>query len=59
MTEKEFITQGDIAWKEQNWKECLDNYTEAIRINPCSQAVAKREMVKRILDFYNKDMLNP
>lgn len=59
MTEQEYITLGDLSWKEQNWKECLDNYAEAIRLNPQSQAVAKREMVMMILDFYNKDMLNP
>lgn len=48
-----------MSWKRQDWKHCLDSYTEAIRLNPQSQAKAKREMVMQILDFYNKDMLNP
>lgn len=59
MSEQEYIEQGDLSWKEQDWKRCLDNYTEAIRINPYSQAVAKREMVMDIIKFFNKDMLNP
>lgn len=59
MTEQEYIEQGDMSWKRQDWKHCLDSYTEAIRLNPQSQAKAKREMVMQILDFYNKDMLNP
>lgn len=59
MSEQEYIEQGDISWKEQDWKGCLDNYAEAIRINPHSQAIAKREMVMNIINFFNKDMLNP
>jgi hypothetical protein len=59
MTEQEFISRADHAWKKQDWKECLDCYAEAIRINPHSIASAKREMVLKIIKFYNKDMLNP
>lgn len=59
MTEEEYIALGDAYWKRQDWKQCLDNYAEAIRMNPESQAVAKREMVMQIINFYNKDMLNP
>lgn len=58
-TEQEYIAQGDASWKVQDWKSCLDNYTEAIRLNPQSRAVAKKEMVMSIISFYNKDMLNP
>ncbi len=59
MTEQEYIARGDAAWKGQDWKSCLDNYTEAIRLNPESSAVAKREMVMNIISFYHKDRLNP
>lgn len=58
-TEKEYIELGDASWKEQDWKSCLDNYAEAIRLNPDSKAVTKREMVMKIISFYHKDMLNP
>lgn len=59
MTEQEHIARGDAFWKEQDWKQCLDSYSEAISINPHSEAVSKREMVMNIIDFFNKDMLNP
>ncbi len=58
-TEQEYIALGDASWKRQDWKACLDNYTEAIRLNPQSQAVTKRRMVMDIISFYHKDMLNP
>ncbi|MBR2457937.1 MAG: tetratricopeptide repeat protein [Bacteroidaceae bacterium] len=59
MTEEEYIAQGDTAWKEQDWKRCLDSYAEAIALNPESLAKEKREMVMQIIRFFNKDMLNP
>ncbi len=59
MTEQEYIEQGDSAWKRQDWKQCLDCYTEAIRLNPNSSGKIKREMVMHIISFYHKDMLNP
>ncbi len=58
-TEQEYIIRGDTSWKLQDWKACLDNYTEAIRLNPRSAAVVKREMVLDIISFYHKDRLNP
>ncbi len=58
-TEQDYIALGDAAWKRQDWKSCLDNYAEAIRINPDSTARAKREMVMNIIAFYHKDRLNP
>lgn len=59
MTEAGYIAQGDMALKERNWKVCLDSYKEAIRLNPQSEALVKREMVMRIINYYNKDLLNP
>lgn len=59
MTEQDYIYLADLAWKKQDWKECLDFYTEAIKINPQSIACSKREMVMQIINFFNKDMLNP
>ena len=59
MTEEDYIAQGDAAWKEQDWKQCLDSYAGAIELNPDSQAAEKREMVMQIINFFNKDMLNP
>lgn len=53
-----FYERGNAYWKLQDWKQCLDNYTEAIRLNPDSPAVSMRNMVRDILQFYNKEMYN-
>lgn len=53
-----FYKRGNAYWKLQDWKQCLDNYTEAIRLNPDSPAVSMRNMVRDILQFYNKEMYN-
>lgn len=49
---------GNAYWKKQDWKHCLDNYTEAIKQNPQSPAVEMKKMVMDILQFYNKEMYN-
>ena len=49
---------GNAYWKKQDWKHCLDNYAEAIRLNPESPAVEMRKMVMDIIGFYNKEMFN-
>lgn len=59
MTEQEHISLGDELWKRQDWKGCLDNYSEALRLNPNSIAAEKTEMVMNIINFFNKDTLNP
>lgn len=54
-----FYERGNAYWKLQDWKHCLDDYTEAIRLNPQSPAAEMKRMVLGILDFYNKEMFNP
>lgn len=51
--------RADLHWKRQDWKSAIDDYTEAIRLNPASPAVQLREMVMQIIAFYNKDIYNP
>ncbi len=49
---------GNAYWKAQDWKHCLDNYTEAIRLNPHSPAVEMKKMVVDILQFRNQEIYN-
>ena len=37
-----------------DWQNALVNYMEAIELNPDSPAVAAKEMLEDILNFYNK-----
>ena len=59
MTEQEWIAKGKEAYARMDWKVCLDSYTEAIKLNPNSEAVELHKMTMNIVEFYNKDQYNP
>ncbi|MBR5802939.1 MAG: tetratricopeptide repeat protein [Bacteroidaceae bacterium] len=47
------------AWRKLcNWQMALNNYLEAINLNPRSPAKEAHMMLMEILEFYNKDMFN-
>ena len=47
------------AWRKKgNWQMAMNNYLEAVRLNPDSPAAQALEIANDILDFYNKDMYN-
>lgn len=49
---------GNAFRKQGDWQGALNNYQEAIDINPDSPAAEARNMVIDILNFYYKDMFN-
>ena len=49
---------GNAFRKQGDWQGALNNYQEAIDINPDNPAAEARNMVIDILNFYNKDMFN-
>lgn len=53
------IARGGLYWRLQDWARCLNDYQEAICLNPESEACHLRQMCMQIIEFYNKDMLNP
>ena len=59
MSEAEWIAKGKEAYARMDWKECLDSYSEAIKLNPQSEAVELRKMAMSIIEFYNKEQYNP
>lgn len=59
MTAEEYYQQGN-AWRKQgDFKRALDSYMEAIALDPESPAVAAKEMMDDIMNFYCKDYYNP
>ena len=47
------------AWRKKgNWQMAMNNYLEAININPDSPAKQALDIANDILDFFNKDMYN-
>jgi len=59
MSEADWIAKGKEAYARMDWKECLDSYSEAIKLNSQSEAVELRKMAMSIIEFYNKDQYNP
>ena len=53
-----FYLLGNAHRKKGNWQMAINNYLEAIHINPESPAARALEIANDILDFYNKDMYN-
>ncbi len=53
-----YYLRGNAFRKQGNWQGALNDYQEAIDLNPDSPAADARKMVMDILEFYNKDMFN-
>lgn len=49
---------GNAYRKKGDWQGAINNYLEAMAINPDSPARQAYEMANDILDFFNKDMYN-
>ena len=54
-----YVERGLLYWKLGKRAEAINDYNEAIGINPASRAVQVKEATSSILDFYNKDLYNP
>ena len=55
MTADEYYRLGNEYRKQGNWQMALNNYMEAIALDPESPAVQAKEMLDQILSFYHKD----
>lgn len=49
---------GNAYRKKGNWQMAINQYLEAIAINPQSPAQQAYNMAMDILNFFNKDMYN-
>ena len=54
-----FYQQGNEARKRGQWHEAINNYIQAIALDPDSPAVEAKRMLDDIKAFYCKDMYNP
>lgn len=54
-----YVERGLLYWKLGKRAEAINDYNQAIGINPDSRAVQVKEATYSILDFYNKDLYNP
>ena len=58
MDEDLFYLLGNAWRKKGNWQMAMNNYLEAVHLNPESPAARALEIANEILAFYNKDMYN-
>ena len=59
LTSSYYYKLGNEYRRHGNWQEALNNYLEAIDLDPESPAVEAKKMLDDILNYYNKDMYNP
>ncbi len=54
-----YFLRGNAHRKFNNWKNALGDYCKAMDINPDSPAANAYRAALEILEYYNKDLLNP
>lgn len=59
-SDEEALTErGMLFWKLNRRKDAINDYLAAIKLNPDGRARMILDYANSILDFYNKDLLNP
>lgn len=51
--------RGQVHWSLNHRRDAINDYLAALKINPESRAKLLLEYAYSILNFYNKDLLNP
>lgn len=59
MTADEYYQRGNHFRRVGNYQEAMNDYLEAIDLDPNSPAVQAKEMLDDIMNYYCKDMYNP
>ena len=57
-SDRAYYLLGSAHRKKGDWQLAINNYLEAMAINPESPAANAYAIANEILDFYNKDMYN-
>ena len=57
-SDRAYYLLGNAYRKKGDWQGAINNYLEAMEINPDSPARNAYRIANDILDFYNKDMYN-
>ncbi len=58
-SEAVFLLLGNLYRKRGDWQHALNNFHEALELNPEGVARMAIEHIQNILDFSNKDLINP
>lgn len=58
-SDEAYTVRGMKYWSLNLRKEAINDYHAALKINPESKASMALQFANSILDYYNKDLLNP
>ncbi|MDD2525378.1 MAG: tetratricopeptide repeat protein [Bacteroidales bacterium] len=58
-SEAVFLLLGNLCRKRGDWQHALNYYYEALELNPEGEAKMSIEHIQNILEFSNKDLINP
>ena len=56
---QELYLQGNAYRKQQQWADALNAYEAAMALDAESPAVAARQMLMNIMEYYCKEYYNP
>ena len=59
MTAEEYYKKGNEYRQRGDWQMAINNFIQAIQLDPQSPAVEAKQMLDDILNFYHKDYYNP
>ena len=59
MTAEEYFKVGNEYRKRGDFMNAMNQYKEAIALDPNSPAVEAKRMLEDIFNFYHKDAYNP
>ena len=57
--EDAYVLRGLKHWTLGHRREAINDYLEALKLNPESEAKTALEYANSILEFFSKDLLNP
>ncbi len=56
--DKAYFLLGNIYRRSEDWQNTINSFQKAIDINPESPAVAAKENIYKILNFFDKNLYN-
>ena len=57
-SDEAYFLRGNAYRKKENWQEALNNYSEAMELNPEGPATLAYNATIEVLDFFNKGLYN-
>ena len=57
--ERALLEEGREAYRRQDWQGAISAFSQALRLNPDSEAEQWLQMTRAIVEFHDKEIYNP